>query len=90
MTRDVPRVTLYVKAGCHLCQTALATLGRLRRRYHHTLDMVDISADPALMERYGAYIPVLIVGGREYRAPLFRETIERALAGAPSRGGGGG
>ena len=72
-------VTLYVKAGCHLCEAALAELHRLRRRYPHRLDVVDIGTDPALVERYGERIPVLRVGEREFAAPLPRQALERAL-----------
>jgi len=75
-------ITLYARPGCHLCQQAEDDLARLRRRYPHTLRIVDISADPDLEERYGERIPVLLVAQREYAAPLWSETIERALAAA--------
>jgi len=79
MTTDV---TLYMRPGCHLCEQAEADLARLRRRYPHTLQTVDISADPELSDRYGERIPVLLIGQHEYAAPLWREQIERALAAA--------
>jgi hypothetical protein len=71
---------LYAKPGCHLCEQAEAALERLRKRYPHTLELVDISADLELMHRYGDRIPVLVVHGREYAAPLSAEAIERSLA----------
>jgi Glutaredoxin-like domain (DUF836) len=79
MTATGPDVRLYVKPGCHLCEDAAAALGRLRPRYPHRLTLVDITADTGLLERYGQRIPVLTVGGREYAAPLFEATLERAL-----------
>jgi hypothetical protein len=74
------RVRLYGKRGCHLCEQAEADLARLRRRYAHTLEVVDITQDPELMARYGLRIPVLVVAGREHDAPLECAEIEQALA----------
>lgn len=82
-------VTLYVKDGCHLCEAAEAHLEALRPRYPHTLERVDISTDPALLERYAEQIPVLGIGGQEYAAAMGREMIERALRQAVPRGQAG-
>jgi hypothetical protein len=68
-----------MRAGCHLCDDAEATLEGLRPRYPHTLERVDINADAELLPRYGEQIPVLVIDGREYAAPLSPEVIERAL-----------
>jgi glutaredoxin-like protein DUF836 len=76
----VPRLVLYGKPGCHLCEQAQAELARLRRRHPHALEIVDISQDPELLERYGLRIPVLVADGREYDAPLEAASIEQALA----------
>lgn len=73
------KLTLFARPGCHLCESAERELERLRRRYPHELEVVDISTEPALLERYAERIPVLWVGGREYSAPLPREALERAL-----------
>ena len=77
-----PRLRLYTKSGCHLCEQAEADLGALRMRHPHTLELIDISADAALLRQYGERIPVLEVSGHEYAAPLDRNVIERALAAA--------
>jgi hypothetical protein len=71
--------TLYTRPGCHLCEDAEADLQRLRVRLPHTLTLVDITAVAALEQRYGERIPVLVVGGREYAAPLTRAVLEQAL-----------
>jgi len=68
-----------MKPGCHLCEQAEMELGRLRRHYPHELQLMDISTDPELLRRYGESIPVLVIGGREYAAPLSAAGIERAL-----------
>jgi hypothetical protein len=72
-------VRLYVKPGCHLCEDAAVALERLQARYKHRLTTVDITTDSYLVDRYGLRIPVLVVGDREYAAPLFESTLERAL-----------
>ncbi len=73
-------VRLYVRPGCHLCEQAIAELARLQRTYPHALELVDISQSQARERRYGERIPVLVVGGREYSAPLLPAELERALA----------
>ncbi|TMF01681.1 MAG: glutaredoxin family protein [Chloroflexi bacterium] len=73
------RATLYAKPGCHLCEQALGELERLRRRYPHELQVVDISADAELTRRYGERIPVLNIAGHESEAPLSAAVLERAL-----------
>jgi hypothetical protein len=72
-------VKLYLKAGCHLCEEAEAILEHLRPRYPHSLERVDIRSDPELCRQYGELIPVLVVDGVEYSAPLSRATIEQAF-----------
>jgi glutaredoxin len=74
-------ITLYAKAGCHLCDEARealeAALSDLRDRRASgadpssaeaddlALDEVDIRRDPALFERYRYRIPVIAVDGKE-------------------------
>jgi Glutaredoxin-like domain (DUF836) len=73
------RATLYMKAECHLCEEALAELEALRTRHPHQLQRVDVTSDPDLMRRYGERIPVLVLAGREFAAPLPRPVLQRAL-----------
>jgi glutaredoxin len=75
-------LTLYSKPGCHLCEQAAAELRRLARRYPHQLRTVDITRDPSLLEQYGESIPVVVVEGREYPAPLSAAVLEQALRSA--------
>jgi glutaredoxin len=60
----VPRVTLYVAAGCQLCQRARATVEAVRREQSFDLEEVDIGGDPALEARYRTLLPVLEIDGR--------------------------
>jgi glutaredoxin len=73
-------VRFYSKPGCHLCEQTEADLARLNRQYPHQVDLIDITRDAELMARYGERIPVLMVDGMEYAAPLSVEDVERALS----------
>ena len=57
-------VTLYTRAGCHLCEAAEATI-RAALGAGDDLRLVDIDADPALTERYTVRVPVVEVDGVE-------------------------
>lgn len=57
-------LTLYSRSYCHLCQQMQDALQALRPEYRFALDVVDVDADPALVERYDELVPVL-VGHRE-------------------------
>jgi glutaredoxin len=61
----VRTVTLYGRAGCHLCDGARAVLERMRRDRPFTLHEIDIESDPALHARYLERIPVIALDGEE-------------------------
>ena len=73
-------VTLYGRAGCHLCDDARAALERVRARRPFRLDEIDIETDDALFKRYLERIPVVAVDGEE-RFELFvdDEALKRTL-----------
>ena len=60
-------VTLYAKAGCHLCDEARAYLEESVADLDRELDLreIDIRRDPELFERYRYRIPVITVNGAE-------------------------
>ena len=62
MTRTV---TLYTRAGCHLCEEAEAVLARVREETAFVLERVDIETDDALFKRFLERIPVVAVDGEE-------------------------
>ena len=73
-------LVLYSRENCHLCERLADALGPMIAR-RAMLEIVDIDADPALVERYGLRIPVLVGGGRELSAyPLDVDAVERFLA----------
>lgn len=68
MTEPVapPRVTLYSRPGCHLCEDARAVIDRVCADLGEAYVEVSIDDDPALRERFGEEIPVTYVDGRQH------------------------
>lgn len=61
-------ITLYAKAGCHLCDEARAWLEDALADLNPPgveIAEVDIRRDPAIFERYRYRIPVITVDGVE-------------------------
>jgi hypothetical protein len=71
------RLRLYGRAYCHLCEE----MARALRALGVEFDELDVDADPALEERYGELVPVLLdAAGREIcHYHLDREALQRAL-----------
>jgi glutaredoxin len=61
----VPRLTLYGKPGCHLCEEAQDSLRRAVAGYDVELEHVDVTLDPVLEGQYGHRIPVVALDGEE-------------------------
>ncbi|WP_191480191.1 glutaredoxin family protein [Nocardioides ochotonae] len=77
-----PRVTLYGKPGCHLCDDARAVVAAVCAELGEEFEEISILDDPALAERYGEEIPVTLVDGRQH--DFWRvdpERLRRALSG---------
>jgi hypothetical protein len=79
-------LTLYTKPDCCLCGEAAEALRRVRERVPFSLDVVDVSHHPELLERYGERLPVVLVDGE----PAFEFEVDEgaledrlAAAGAP-------
>jgi glutaredoxin len=89
-------LTLYSRPGCHLCEEMKTVVQRATRAAAKpiTIEEIDISTDPALEERYGLEIPVLLIDGR--KAAKYRVTEEaltrllRGRSGGAGRPGGSG
>ncbi|AYG03828.1 glutaredoxin family protein [Gryllotalpicola protaetiae] len=64
----MPRITLYSKPGCHLCEDARSVVddvvGRLEASISVSVEEIDILGDPALQTRYGEEIPVVLIDGK--------------------------
>jgi hypothetical protein len=56
---------LYYREGCHLCEELAAFLYRGWPQLLDRLEWIDVDRAPALAERYGLRVPVLLADGRE-------------------------
>jgi glutaredoxin len=61
-----PRVTLYSRPGCHLCDDARAVIARVCADLGEEYVEVSIDGDPELQRRFGEEIPVTMVDGRQH------------------------
>ncbi len=71
------RVVVYSAPGCHLCGPAVAAV---REVCGDDFDLVDITSDPALEQRYRTWIPVVKVDGVErFRYELAADDLRAVL-----------
>ena len=61
-----PRITLYTRPGCHLCDDARAVIEGVCAELGESFEEVDISADDELEDRFGEDVPVTFVDGRQH------------------------
>ena len=52
-------LTLYSRAGCHLCMDMEARLEILGETHQFNLNIIDIDTDAVLQQKYNADVPVL-------------------------------
>ena len=79
-----PRVLLYGRDGCHLCDVARDVVAAESGRAGAAWAEVDVDGDPALAEEYGELVPVVTVDG--VRVGYWRidpVRVRKALAAAP-------
>lgn len=77
---ELPRLRLYSRPGCHLCDEMKAVVTSVGRFVPFALEEIDISTDPQLEALYGLEIPVLFVGEKKvakYR--VAEEALRRLL-----------
>ena len=65
-TPSNPRVTLYSRPGCHLCDDARAVIERVCAELGEAYEEVSILSDAELLERFTNEIPVTYVDGRQH------------------------
>jgi len=59
------KVTLYTREGCHLCEDAEEVLRLLREEIPFEMELVDITQDEDLYQKYKYEIPVVLINGVE-------------------------
>jgi len=76
----VPKLVLYSRPECHLCEALAARLQPLLAGRPVELAVVDVDSSVALERRYGLRIPVLVAGEIELSGyPLDEARVRRYL-----------
>ncbi|HKO44371.1 MAG TPA: glutaredoxin family protein [Pyrinomonadaceae bacterium] len=84
-----PRVVIYSRPGCHLCEEAKKVIEASGYREEYTLEEINIESDAELLRRYRYDIPVITINGEEafrhrVNSSEFVEMMRRAGASPPS------
>ena len=66
MTGGEPRVTVYSRPGCHLCEDAIAVVASVCAELGEQYAEVDITTDPELVRRFSDEVPVTFVDGEQH------------------------
>ncbi|MFC7362823.1 glutaredoxin family protein [Nocardioides astragali] len=80
-----PRVTLYSRPGCHLCDAAREVVARVCEDLGESWVEIDIDSDGDLADRFGEEIPVTYVDGAQHDFWRVDETRLRAALTSPPR-----
>ena len=83
MLNPGPRVVIYSRPGCHLCEEAKKVIEASGYREEYTLEEIDIESDAELLRRYRYDIPVITINGEEafrhhVTADEFRKKLKEA------------
>ena len=71
------KVTLYTRAGCHLCDDAKRVLQDARRRSGFEFEEIDIDQRPELCKLYNDEVPVISIDG--VKAFKYKVTMDELL-----------
>jgi glutaredoxin len=76
-----PRVTLYTRQGCCLCDDAKKVLLDARRRADFDYEEFDIDLDPELLRRYNDEVPVIAINQvKAFKYKVDRDEFLKKLA----------
>ena len=76
-----PRVTLYTRTGCCLCDAAKQVLLAARRQADFDYQEIDIDGDAELRARYNDEVPVISIDGRKaFKYRVDRDEFLKKLA----------
>lgn len=59
-------VTLIGKPGCHLCDRARAVVVPVCAETNAPFSELSVLDDPELMDRFGEFIPVVLIDGEQH------------------------
>jgi len=65
MGGGTPKVVLYYRKGCHLCEVVKESLGKLSRRTRFTWQEVDVDSDATLRRQFTDEVPVVFINGQK-------------------------
>jgi glutaredoxin len=69
--KDIKRVVLYHRPGCHLCEDAERVLAEAAKVADFSFESINIESDLRLLEAHRFDIPVIEIDGK----PRFRHRI---------------
>jgi len=72
-----PRITLFTRTGCHLCDVAKQALDRVAAASGAQWVEVNVDGNVELEREYGERLPVVMLDGREHG--YFRVEEDRLL-----------
>ena len=76
-----PRVTLYTRVGCCLCDDAKKVLLEARCKANFDLEELDIDLDPELRRRYNDEVPVIAINQvKAFKYKVTRDEFLKKLA----------
>ena len=89
LTMPIPRVTLYSRPGCHLCEVVKEQLETIRREMDFHIEERNIDEEASWREQYNDDIPVVAVNGLEIckhrlDAGRFRDALSSGTRGTPA------
>ena len=74
MANPLPRVTMYSRRNCHLCEVAKEVVESSKNEAEFDFEVVFIDGDASLEKEYGEEVPVTLINGK--RHDFFR--VDRA------------
>lgn len=72
---QVRSVIVYSRAGCHLCETAIALLAKYRERFRLCISEIDVDAEATLRAKYDHCVPVVEIDGKVRFRGLVNEVL---------------
>jgi glutaredoxin len=77
-----PKITIYTRPGCHLCDEAKSNILAAAGAGAFDLEEVNVDLDPDLKSRYGNDVPVVTINGimvfkHRVETPEFERKLRR-------------
>ena len=78
MANPLPRVTMYSRRNCHLCEVAKEVVESAKNEAEFDFEVIFIDGDSGLEKEYGEEVPVTLINGK--RHDYFRVDRARFIA----------